>query len=309
MTQSPTKSDAASGRKNSKTWMLLAILLLIITVGLLIFFIPMKSKYESMVKDKEVERTILQYELDDLMAAHDSIKNEYGTLADSLSVKDSIIQANAAEIKSLLNYKWEYHKVNKKLKLLRKIAQGYVVQMDSLFTVNRDLKEENEKIRQQYSREQDRTRKLTRDKEDLVEKVVQATVLRAYNVEASTVRFTGSGRERITDKAKKVERVKVCFTLGENKLVNPGPKTVYIRIIRPDNVVVTQKVGEDYSFNFNGETLEYTTKKIVDYQNQDTWVCLNWNKKSKTEAAMIGIYNVFVYADGFEIGKSSFELK
>ena len=219
------------------------------------------------------------------------------------------MQPNVGEIKTLLNYKWDYYKVNKKLKLLRKIAQGYVVQMDSLFTVNRDLKEENEKIRQQYSREQDRTRKLTKDKEDLVEKVSQATVLRAYNVEASTVRFTGSGRERVTDKAKKVERVKVCFTLGENKLVKAGPKTIYIRIIRPDNVVVTQKVGEDYSFTSNGETLEYTTKKIVDYQNEDTWTCLNWNKKSKTEAAMIGNYNVFVYADGVEIGKSSFELK
>ena len=74
MTQSPTKSALDPGKKNSKTWMILAILLLIIVAGLLIFYVPMKSKYEAMLKDKDVQRTILQYELDDLMAAHESIK-------------------------------------------------------------------------------------------------------------------------------------------------------------------------------------------------------------------------------------------
>jgi len=312
MTQTPTKTNVVSQKpekKGSKSWMILAILFIIIAIGLLIWFMPMKSKYEEMVNEKEVQRTMLQYELDDLMSAHDSIKTEYGTLADSLSIKDSIIQANADEIKQLLNYKWEYRKVNKKLNMLREITQGYVHQMDSLFTVNRDLKEENEKIRQQYSREQNRTRELTKDKEELIEKVTNATVLRAYNVTAATVRFTGSGRERATDKAKKVERVNVCFTLGENKLAEPGIKTVYVQIIRPDNVVVTQKVGEDYSFETEGGTLQYSMKKEVDYQNKDTYACMYWNKKSETESAMVGTYNVKVFSDGQEIGSSSFDLR
>ena len=286
MAQTPTKTNVVPPKpenKGSKTWVILALLFIIISVGLLIYFLPMQSKYQEMVDEKEVQRTILQYELEDLMASHDSIKVEYGTLADSLAIKDSIIQANAAEIKQLLNYKWEYRKVNKKLEALREITQGYVHQMDSLYTVNRDLKEENEKIRQQYAKEQDRTRELTKDKEDLIEKVNNATVLRAYNVTASTVRFTGSGRERETDKAKKVERVKVCFTLGENLLAEAGTKTVYIQIIRPDNVVVTQKVGEDYSFDYQGGKLQYSAKKEVDYQNKDTYTCLHWNKKSDTE--------------------------
>lgn len=312
MTQTPPKQTVVSpppDKKGSKLWMILAILFLIVAVGILIWFMPMKGKYEELVKEKEQERTLLQYELDDLMAAHDSIKMEYGTLADSLSVKDSIIQANAEEIKQLLNYKWEYRKVNKKLAQLREITQGYVHQIDSLFTENRELKEENEKIRQQYNREQNRTRELTRDKEELIEKVNEATVLRAYNVQASTLRFTGSGRERVTDKAKKVERVQICFTLGENKLAEPGPKVIYIQIVRPDGVVVTQKVGEDYSFETRNGRVEYTAKKEVDYQNKDTYTCLHWDKKSESEAAMLGIYNVRVFTSGEEIGKTSFELR
>ncbi len=311
MTQTPTKpgSPQQGGQKRSKTWMILAIIFLLVVVGLLIFLLPKLNTYQELVREKEQQRTILQYELDDLMTAHDSIKREYGTLADSLRVKDSIIQANAEEIKDLLNYKWEYHKVNKKLNLLRNITQGYVHQLDSLYTVNRELKEENEKIRQQYAREQDLTRELSKDKEDLIEKVNNAAVLNAYNLEVKTVRLTGSGRERETDKSNKVERVKICFTLGANPLVEKGIKTVYARIIRPDGVVVTQKVGGDYSFMFNGKQMEYTVKKEVNYEQKDMDLCLWWDKKSKEEAAMVGVYNVFVYYDEFEIGKSSFELR
>jgi hypothetical protein len=313
MTQTPTKPSAASPQptknKPSKLWMIIAILLLIVVGALLVWFYSMKSNYTALVDEKEEQRAALQKELTELMAAHDSIKMEYGALSDSLSIKDSIIQANAKEIEQLLNYKWEYRKVNKKLDLLRNITQGYVHQLDSLYTVNRELTEENEKIRQQYAREQDRTRELTKDKEELIEKVNQAAVFNAYNVEAYGVRFTGSGRERETDKANKIERVKVCFTLGENKLIEPGIKTVYIRIIRPDGVVVTQRLESGNTFDFQGQQIEYTSKKEIDYQNKDTYTCIFWTKKSDSEPAMEGVYNVSVYADGAQIGKTSFELR
>ena len=302
----PVSSEKKSG---SKGWIILVILLLIIIAAILIWYVPLKNKYVGLLDEKELQQVELQNELDELMMLHDSIKAEYGTLSDSLLLKDSVILANAKEIQELLNYKWEYRKVNRKLNMLREITQGYVHQIDSLFTVNYELKEENEKIRQQYSREQDKSRELIREKETLVDKVKEATVLRAYNVIVSGVRLTGSGRERETDKAKKIERVKICFTLGENKLTEPGIKTVYIRILRPDNVVVTQKVGEDYSFTFQDQQLEYTVKKEVDYQNKDLYTCLFWTKKTKEESAMVGVYNISVYTGGYLIGEASFELR
>ncbi len=311
MTQSPTTPRipvSPEKKSSSKGWIILAILLLIIIAAILIWYVPMKNKYLGLLDEKEIQQIELQQELDKLMMLHDSIKAEYGTLSDSLYLKDSIIMANAKEIQELLNYKWEYRKVNKKLGMLREITQGYVHQIDSLFTVNSELKEENEKIRQQYTREQNKSRELIREKETLVDKVKEATVLKAYNVTALGVRETGSGRERETDKAKKIEKVKICFTVGENKLTEPGIKIIYVRILRPDNVVVTQKVGEDYSFTFQDQQLEYTSKKEIDYQNQEMYTCLYWAKKNKEEAAMVGVYKISVYTDGYLIGEASFEL-
>jgi len=312
MTQSssnPNGSFDPEKKSGSGKWIIISILLIVAVIILLVWFLPMKDKYLSMISEKEEQRIELQKELNDLMMKHDSIKIQYGALSDTLAKKDSIIIANAKEIQDLLNYKWEYGKVNKKLDLLRKITQGYVHQLDSLFTVNRELKEENEKIRQQYNKKQDRTRELSKDKEKLIEKVSQGKILKAYSITSGGVRFTGSGKEKETDKAGKIERVKVCFVVGENKLIEPGIKTIYIRVLRPDNVVVTQKTGGDYTFNFNGETLEYTTKQELEYKNQDTYTCLYWTKKSKEDPAMVGVYNVMIYADGFEIGRTSFELK
>ncbi len=313
MAETPTKPKVAStppeNKSNPRAWIIIIVLLLITLVGVLWWFLPKENEYNAMVEEKEEQRIELEKELNVLIAEHESIKTEYGSMSDSLSVKDSIIQANAKEIKELLNYKWEYRKVNKKLNLLRKIAQGYVKQLDSVYTVNRELTEENEKIREQYAGEQQKSRELTKDKEQLIEKVTEASALKAYNVSAYGVRFTGSGRERTTDKAKKVERVKVCFTVGENKLVEPGTKTFYVRILRPDNVVVMQKMEDVYTFEYQGGKMEYTAKKEISYENSATDLCIFWTKKNKASGAMVGVYSVFVYSDGVEIGKTAFELK
>ncbi|MBN3034755.1 MAG: hypothetical protein JW861_04160 [Bacteroidales bacterium] len=311
MTESIQKSTAppVKQRNRNNQLIVIALLLLLVVVVLLVWLLTMRGRYRDMIADKEFQRMELQKELDELMVSHDSIKILYGTLADSLFAKDSIIQANAREIQQLLNYKWEYYKVEKKLDRLREITQGYVHQIDSLFTVNRVLREENEQIRQQYSDEQARSRQLIREMEVLEEQVSTAAILKAYNVTAEGIRQTGSGRERTTDKASKIEQVKVCFTISENTLVTPGPKIIYMRIARPDNQIVAQKMGDVYTFDYQGEKLEFTSKKEIEYQNQTLNLCMYWSKKSKEESAMVGKYTVTLYAEGALIGEASFELR
>ncbi len=60
-----------------------------------------------------------------MMVEHQRIKDEYGAISDSLFVKDSIIEANAIEIKKLLNTEWEYYKIKKKLlRFIKKLWQN-----------------------------------------------------------------------------------------------------------------------------------------------------------------------------------------
>jgi hypothetical protein len=175
---------------------------------------------------------------------------------------------------------------------------------------NRYIKTENVKIKSAYKKEQKKTSKLAEDTAYLSEKVATASILKAYNVSAASIRLRGGKKEVFTDKAKKIEQIKICFTLGENLIIPNGKKTVYIRVARPDNKILVKGNEDIYSFtDSNGKKLQYSMKKEVDYQNKSIYMCMYWIKKSTKESAMIGRYNVTVFADGYEIGQTYFELK
>ncbi len=284
----------------------LAVLGLIILVLLFWLFIQ-RSQLMKLVQEKEIEKVELQRELDSLMTEHNSVKAAYGSLSDSLAAKDSVIQANAIEIRKLLDTQYEYNKVRKRIGLLQKIAQGYVHQIDSLYNVNRELKEENERIRQDVRTEQSKNQALVKDKEELTQKMNSAAVLRAYNVTVTAYRVKAGERETPTDKANRTDRLRICFTIGENPLVQPGKRSVYIRITRPDNVVVIKSKYD--TFTFNGQTIPFSIREDIDYQGKAMNLCVNWTKKDTDKPAMKGRYTVSVFTDDSEIGTSTFELK
>jgi len=286
---------------------ILMILLVIVIIVLLIWIFFQRNHLNKLIADKEVEKTELQFALDSLIKEHNQIKEVYGTLSDSLSAKDSIIQANALEIRRLLDTEWEYNKARKRIASLQKIAQGYVHQLDSLYTINRELTAENEKIRQDFRVEQNRTQTLIKDKEQLSEKMNQAAFIKAYDVTATTYKLKGGDKEQPTDKASRTDRVKVCFTIGENPLVQSGKKIIYIRISRPDNVVVIKSKYD--TFIFNGQTVPFSIREDIDYTGKSMNLCVNWTKKNTDVAAMKGKYNVTVFTEDKEIGSGTFELR
>ncbi|HCT71617.1 MAG TPA: hypothetical protein DF409_12060 [Bacteroidales bacterium] len=301
-------NDINVGNKSRNKSLIIIVILLAAMALLTWLYLSTRSRLGSLLEEKEKQRVELQHELDSLITEHNNIKLEYGSFSDSLAAKDSIIQANAIEIRKLLDTQYEFYKVKKKLDRLRSISQGYLKQIDSLFTVNQELKAENEQIRSSYQMEQQKSSSLLKDKEALTEKVTMAAVLKAYKITASGVRGSGD-KERITDKAKRVEKVKVCFTLGENPLLSAGAKDIYIRIARPDKMILARGRGDDYSFSYKGEILQYTMRETVNYQNQAMDICTYWINRSAKENLPEGVYVVSVYTGDFEIGQTSFELK
>ncbi|MCK9450806.1 MAG: hypothetical protein M0Q90_03885 [Bacteroidales bacterium] len=294
---------------NATRWLyiLLAIFALII-IGLSIWLISTKSNLRVLQEEKEQQKIGLQHELDSLILSHNETKRAYGDLADSLTAKDSLIQANAIEIKQLLNTKWEYYKIKKKLERLQVISQGYVRQMDSLYTVNRELTEENERIREEFNLERKRNVQLSKVKEELTDVVEMAAELRTFNVSAKAMRQRGSSREVETDKVKRVERVKICFTIAENKVVQAGNKNIYIRIAAPDNQILAKGRGDEYSFMHQGERLQYSIMESVEYQNKNEEICVYWDKRD-TQELTEGLYSIDIYEGETLIGQTSFNLR
>ncbi|MDR1740093.1 MAG: hypothetical protein LBR45_04985 [Bacteroidales bacterium] len=287
-------------------------ILLILLLLLLAAFIYVSINNRVVVKEKEenyAQNIALQSDFDNLMSEYEAIKLENESLTDQLSDRDSVILANAAEIKKLINSQADYRKIARKLELLRNITRDYVSRIDSLLIVNQQLSEENEQIKQEVVTEKKRSAQLTQDKKDLQDKVSVGSAILAYNVSASTYRLKGNGDEVATDKSTRIQRIKITFTLSENKLANTGDKEIYARIMRPDGVVMTPGSSELYNFELNGKQEAFTITKTVPYSGKATNVVMFWDRKNISQPAMTGVYKVALYLDGIEIGNGSFEVK
>jgi hypothetical protein len=298
-------------KKTSKPIWLYALLglLAVALVFLAVRNASLKGDKEALEAEKELQRADFQAEVDSLMKVHNELKDSYGELSQELAEKDSIIQADAVEIKKLLDSQWDYYRVKKKLAALQEISQRYVRQMDSLYTVNRELVAENERIREEYQAERRQNTNLTRQKEELTNKVNQATTMKLYNYTAQAVRFKGGGKEASTDRAARAERIRIDFTLAANDLVQPGTKLFYVRIADPKRAIISKGTGDEYSFKSNGETLQFTEKVRVNYDGNETAVRAYYNKPEAYEL-MPGTYFIDVYEEGGKlIGQTAIDLK
>lgn len=296
-------------RGTSNLWMYIVIVIMALgIIGVSLWLLSVKSTMNELLAEKEVQKQELEMELDNLIAEHEKVKRDYGEISDSLIVMDSVIQANAKEIKKMLNYKWEYYKIKKKMSRLQVVAQGYVRQMDSIVTVNRSLTEENLQIKEEIKIERRKTKQLEKQAETLTGIVDEASVLTIYNLDAEPVHKKGSGKEVTTDKIRRVDLVKVCFTIGENSIIEPGNKQIYVRIAQPNKEILSKGRGSEYSFTFNGEQLQYSITEDVEYQNNSVDVCLRWYKR-KTQELEPGLYHVDIFEGDNTIGHTTFTLK
>lgn len=310
MTNETQQQSNPIPKPNATRWLYLLLgAFALIIIGLSIWLISTKSNLRMLQEEKEDQKTSFQREVDSLIDSHNQTKIAYGTLADSLLAKDSVIQANAIEIKKLLNTEWEYYKIKKKLERLQVISQVYVRQMDSLYTVNRVLEEENVRIREEVNIERKRNVQLTKVKEELTDKVEMAAVFKTYNVSAEGIRQRGSRGETETDKVGRVERIKICFTLAQNSIIPAGTKNIYIRIAQPDNKILAKGRGDEYSFIYQGQKLQYSILKVIEYESgSDNEYCVYWDKRD-TQDLQPGLYNIDIYEGDNIIGLVSLNLR
>jgi hypothetical protein len=210
----------------------------------------------------------------------------------------------------LLDTEWEYYKVKKKLAQLQLVAQGYVRQMDSLYRVNATLSEENVAIKKDLKDLRKEKDQIESDRKVLSGKVEIASLLKAINMEAAGIRMRSGGEKEVTtDKVQRVDQVRVCFTVGENEIASPGKKDIYIRIARPDQEILVKSRIDDYSFEYQGERLQYSVMQTIEYENLAVDLCVYWKKEYSNQEMMAGLYHVDIFCENAIIGHTTFTLR
>jgi hypothetical protein len=98
--------------------------------------------------------------------------------------------------------------------------------------------------------------------------------------------------------------IKSCFTVRKNAIVKPGTKQLHLKIVGPDGKVLAGKGTA--SITVNGASESVSVSREIDYQNQDTDVCVFYTAQGELKK---GNYKIFVYEGGNMIGQSDLGLK
>ncbi|MFO7978244.1 MAG: hypothetical protein R6U64_06245 [Bacteroidales bacterium] len=300
------ESKTGTDKRNEKVYKGAIIALVLILGVITVLWITTRQDLNEMTRQKETTAAInteLQEELDGLLTEYNMVKLEYDSI---LETQDSIILAKATEIEQLIRRQADYYRIRRDLNNLREITQTYVHEIDSLYTVNEVLRTENVQMREEIQVVQQRSMELAEDREELSEKVDLAAGLRAYQIQADAIRIRGRGREAETDRASRAEQIKVQFNIGANPIAQSGDHNVYLRVAGPDNAILRLSDEDVYSFVHNADTLQYSSKQTMDYQNQDMQMTIYWHR---TEEFQPGLYLISLYTDEVKLGETTLTLE
>jgi Tfp pilus assembly protein PilN len=284
-------------KKSTPVGMIVTSIVLGVALVFLIFmYFEKKNKMIEMETALTQEKDSLANELRHMVVAFDTLKTNNDTLKAGVEKqKNKIIQllsVNASNVRLIKSYKNE-------ITTMRDIMKSYIVQIDSLNTRNKMLTSENTEIKQQITEVRNTNTELSKVKEELSTKVEVASIIQAKNITAVSL----NKKRKETTRIGNLDKLRICFTLRENPLAKPGQKDVYMRVIRPDSLVVTG--SPDNLFEYKGNKIIFSANRQVDYMNQDIEVCIYMDNKGDF---IIGNYSVELYLENNIIGRTNFML-
>ena len=272
----------------------------IILAGALVFLVFMyfgqKNKMVEMETAPTQEKDSLANELRLMIVAYDTLKTNNDSLNAGLEKERKriiqLLSINASNFQLIKKYKSE-------ITTMREIMKSYIVQIDSLNTRNKILLTENTDIREQITQVRNSNTELSKVKEELSTKVEIASVIQAKDIVAVSL----NKNRKETTRLSLLDKLRICFTLRENPLAIAGQKDVYMRVIRPDSLVITS--SPDNLFEYKGSKIIFSANRVVDYMNQDIEMCIFLDN---TGDYIVGTYSVELYLENNIIGRTTFAM-
>lgn len=239
----------------------------------------MKTKYDLALSENEVTNQ-------NLVEARERIQG----LIDSLETAET-------NVKSLWRYKQKYLALQE--------------EMDVLLTENDRLKVENMQLATTLdsTKVQLEERAMFNDSlmiqnTALAEVMENAAVLNTAKLKGYGVLVRNNGKLVPMERARRVDKIRVCYTVAKNKLVQAGDKELYVQVIDPKNNIL----GANQQITFGEQTLNYSVISKFNYENGNLDVCEFVSNNTDDDFAE-GRYQVNVFNGNELVSSSEFTLK
>ncbi|MCK5136842.1 MAG: hypothetical protein KAR19_13715 [Bacteroidales bacterium] len=244
-----------------------------------------------------IERDSLEGELRNIYFRYDSLETD--NLEIQIEMKqqqvkiDRLISIQADDAYKIKMYRRE-------METIRTVLRSYIVQIDSLNMKNQELMAENIQLRNVERRLTSEKEQLLEDKDQLEEIKDLATTLQASEINLVLL----NKRDKEISRIRSAVKVRIDFILRANKVATAGEKLLFLRIVRPDEVVLGSPDLD--MLEVDGEQIPASASRVVAYENEDLPVSIFWINDGEI---VPGEHRVELYTDGKITGISSFVLK
>jgi FtsZ-binding cell division protein ZapB len=294
-----TNTQNSKNRRNN----IIVIALSVILVVMIVLFFMQRRQNQMVIGDIRAEKDSIQQELTQIVASYDLLKTENDTINEQLFLAQNKVRDLLVEVEQTKRV--SYEKINeyqKQVTTLRGIMRDFVVQIDSLNKRNEQLMAENTQVKEQFKQSEMEKQQLSEEKDNLQKNLQRAAQLEARELIAEGL----NNRSKETKYAKRTEKIRISFVLGKNITSKRGPKNIYVRIMRPDQLLMTKSPND--LFQFEDLKIPFSAMREVNYEGQDLPVAIYWDNAGESEL-MIGTYTIDLFADGNNIGTTTIEFK
>ena len=255
----------------------------------------------SLVKDLTLEKE----ELTEQMIA---LQNDYATLSSDYDEINLQLDSSRLEVQLLIEKLAKTEATNrskirqyeKELGTLRSIMKSYIVQIDSLNTLNKKLTADAAAARREAAESKKRQQELSKEVESLSGQVAAGSVIKARGIRIEAY----NASDKVTDRSSRVVRLLTTLSLVENDLAPKGPVRVYIRVKGPDGILLTNDTQR--TFEVNGEPMICSASREVDYQGKEVEMSIYLNDIT---GYIKGIYTVEAYTTQSLLGSAELMLR
>lgn len=291
------ESQLAREKKLKRTMWILVV----VAVALVAVLGYVWSQKSSLISELEDEKR-------DLTEQMESLQNDYATLSSDYDSINSQLDTSRAEVADLLERIKKTNATNrakmrqyeKELGTLRSIMRNYIVQIDSLNTLNHKLTAEAAAARREAAASKAESVQLSQQVENLTGQVAAGSVIKARGLHIAAY----NSSDKVTDRSSRTVRLLTSLSLVENDLAPKGPVRVFIRVKDPDGIILTN--SNRLSFTFNGETMVASASRRVDYEGSEVDLSIYLNDIPEYRK---GVYTVEAYTEQSFLGKSELMLR
>ncbi len=292
----------SEGNKNTGLKIALGILAILLIGASALFFLKNNELNETKTA-LEADRLALETELvsvrDDLnlkINENNGLDLKLIQKRDSLNLTIDELKASQATVAKLSDYKYKFYRLKREVKKL-------YADIDVLKSENIGLSKKNDSIVGQLDSQLKLSDSLNIQVVDAQKIIQSASELSVAALKGSAVIVKSSGKQISTTKARRTDKVKICFSVAENRIAEKGDKSLFVQVLDANNNVL----GENATIAFDDKTLNYSFKTDFNYSNKALDICefLDAPKKGFDK----GNYFVNVFRSSSLIANTSFVLE